>query len=137
MSKLEQNTTSLDEVLAMVNALPDAGGGGLSEFGGYPCEVGTCIMTSGSCTIPHSLGTLKGAILMSQGKLNGYTVMYITLENTFNIMLNSDGSGGKAMNNSSSNQGFWITANNTNSATIKVNAYFTDVQNMNYILLGA
>lgn len=28
MSKLEQNTTSLDEVLAMVNALPDAGGGG-------------------------------------------------------------------------------------------------------------
>lgn len=28
MSKLEQNTTALDEVLAMVNALPDAGGGG-------------------------------------------------------------------------------------------------------------
>ena len=28
MSKLEQNTTSLDEVLAMVNALPDAGNGG-------------------------------------------------------------------------------------------------------------
>lgn len=28
MSQLEQNTTSLDEVLAMVNALPDAGGGG-------------------------------------------------------------------------------------------------------------
>ena len=30
MSKLEQNTTSLDEVLAMVNALPNAGGGGAS-----------------------------------------------------------------------------------------------------------
>lgn len=30
MSQLEQNTTSLDEVLAMVNALPDAGGGGVS-----------------------------------------------------------------------------------------------------------
>lgn len=28
MSKLEQNTTALDEVLAMVNALPDAGSGG-------------------------------------------------------------------------------------------------------------
>ena len=35
MSKLEQNTTSLDEVLAMVNALPDAGGG----------SVGTCTVT--------------------------------------------------------------------------------------------
>lgn len=35
MSKLEQNTTSLDEVLAMVNALPDAGGGG----GGGTCTV--------------------------------------------------------------------------------------------------
>lgn len=34
MSQLEQNTTSLDEVLAMVNALPDAGGGGVS--------LGTC-----------------------------------------------------------------------------------------------
>lgn len=35
MSQLEQNTTSLDEVLAMVNALPDAGGGG----GGGTCTV--------------------------------------------------------------------------------------------------
>lgn len=40
MSKLEQNTTSLDEVLAMVNALPDAGGGG----GGGAVE--TCTVTA-------------------------------------------------------------------------------------------
>lgn len=39
MSKLEQNTTSLDEVLAMVNALPDAGGDG----GGGAVE--TCTVT--------------------------------------------------------------------------------------------
>lgn len=32
MSKLEQNTISLDEVLAMVNALPDAGGGGSATW---------------------------------------------------------------------------------------------------------
>lgn len=37
MSKLEQNTTSLDEVLAMVNALPDAGSGG-----GGGASVETC-----------------------------------------------------------------------------------------------
>lgn len=40
MSKLEQNTTALDEVLAMVNALPDAGSGG----GG----VETCTVTLAS-----------------------------------------------------------------------------------------
>lgn len=112
-------------------------GGGMSEFGGYPCEVGTCIMTKGSCTIPHSLGTLKGAILMSQGKYGGYTLVIVTLENTFSVELYSDGSGGDAMNSSMSSKNFWITANNTNSATIKLDMYFADAQNMNYILLGA
>ena len=41
MSKLEQNSTSLDEVLAMVNALPDAGGGG----GGASVETCTVVIT--------------------------------------------------------------------------------------------
>jgi hypothetical protein len=39
MSKLEQNTTSLDEVLAMVNALPDAGGGGGGGASAETCTV--------------------------------------------------------------------------------------------------
>ena len=55
MSQLEQNSTSLDEVLAMVNALPDAGGGGTVE---------TCTITyyadtpmSGQTTIYYTDGS--------------------------------------------------------------------------------
>lgn len=42
MSKLEQNTTSLDEVLAMVNALPDAAGG---SGGSAAWTIGTFTVT--------------------------------------------------------------------------------------------
>ncbi len=111
-----------------------AGGGGLSEFGGYPCETGTCVMSGGSCTIPHSLGTLKGAILM--GKASGNTVVYVIVKDTFNIAMYSDGSGGNAMNNNFSDRTFWITANNTNSATIRSAVDFGTAE-YSYILLGA
>lgn len=51
MSKLEQNSTSLDEVLAMVNALPDAGGGG-----GGGASVETCTVTVTSTQGMYSAG---------------------------------------------------------------------------------
>lgn len=57
MSKLEQNSTSLDEVLAMVNALPNAGSGGGASvetctlklvdnlgYGSFAYSIFTCIV---------------------------------------------------------------------------------------------
>ena len=57
MSKLEQNTTSLDEVLAMVNALPDVGGGG----GGASVE--TCTVTLRGTDMDNATGILTGYML--------------------------------------------------------------------------
>lgn len=60
MTNLEANSTGLEEILAMVNALPEAGsgGGGSDENGGILMSAGTIVMseTSSTMVIPHALG---------------------------------------------------------------------------------
>lgn len=79
MSQLEQNTTSLDEVLAMVNALPNAGGGG---GGGASMETGTLTVTDNGMFEPGI-----NEYVLSSDNLKSSERLFISVETTNNVLI--------------------------------------------------
>ena len=130
---LNSNTTGLEEILASVNALPEAGGGGGSGGGGIEYEIVTIPANIGSaqCTVPYSLSRVTGAYggcslgwesFFEEGIILGVKDNSLCFVDSFAYNIQSKKSGmdtaDEYITYSNGTMSFWFSHNNPNSIDV-------------------